>query len=132
MPIQPIVGREYECLNGNKASVKMRLDKPDVHGVLFVGSVRLNGDDQMAGWRNNGVCPANEQFTLDSLWPIDDSRQYTVIKRMDDGVYRSMCTYYAELGSLKHDNPDAKYALKLERDNQGLPTCELINLEQVE
>lgn len=132
MPIQPQVGRDYETNSGNRATVKLKLDKPDKDGVQFIGVVKLNGDDEMAGWRNNGSCPANAQFTLDSLWPIDDSRQYTVIRRMDDGVYRSMCTYYAELGSLKHDNQDAKYALKLERDNQGLPTCELIKLEQVE
>lgn len=133
MSIQPQVGKSYETKAGNRAEVKLKLDKPDKDGVQFVGTVRLNGDDQFAGWRNNGSCPAFPQFDLDSLWPADDSRQYTVIKLTDDGVFRSLCTYYAELGSLKHDNPQAKYALKLERDNGDppAPTAEIVDLSQL-
>lgn len=133
MSIQPQVGRDFETTSGNRATVKLKLDKPDKEGVQFIGVVKLNGDDEMAGWRNNGVCPANADYTLDSLWPADDSRQYTVIKLTDDGVFRSMCVYYAELGSLKHDNPQAKFALKIERTNDipPVPTAEIIDLDNL-
>lgn len=133
MPVQPQVGRSYEVAAGNRAEVLYKLPKPDVNGVLFLGTVKLNGTDQSAGWNNGGVCPANHDYNLDSLWPADDSRQYTVIKMTPEGVFRSLCTYYAELGSLKHDNPDAKYALKIERDNGNppAPTAEIIDLTQL-
>jgi len=130
MPVQPQVGKSFETANGRRATVQMKLDKPDVHGVLFVGTVKLNGDDQMAGWNNGGVCPANQEFNLDSLWPADDSRQYQPIIRTDEGIYRAFAQYYAELGSLKHDwlRKGVEYALKLERSPEGLPTAEIIDL----
>jgi hypothetical protein len=133
MPIGPQVGKDFETASGLRATVKFKLDKPDKSGVLFAGSVRLNGDDELAGWRQNGVCPANGDYTLDSLWPADDSRQYTVIKETDDGIFRSFCTYYSEIGSLKHDNPQAKWALKIERDNSvpPMPTVEVIDLATI-
>lgn len=131
MAITPQVGKSFEAANGNRATVNYKLDKPDVNGVLFVGVVRLNGSDQMAGWNTGGVCPANHDFNLESLWPIDDSRQYTVIKKFDGDIYRSVCIYYAELGSLKHDNPGERWALKIERSNQGAPTAEIIDLDNL-
>lgn len=133
MAIQPQVGRDFETNSGNRASVLYKLPKPTINGVLFIGTVKLNGQDEEAGWNNGGVCPANPDYTLDSLWPADDSRQYTVIKLTDDGVFRSLCTYYAELGSLKHDNPQAKFALKIERTNDipPVPTAEIIDLTQI-
>lgn len=131
MAIQPQVGKDFETASGNRASVLYKLPKPDINGVLFTGTVKLNGQDESAGWNNGGICPANSDYNLDSLWPADDSRQYTVIRTTDDGVFRSMCTYYAELGSLKHDNPTAKWALKIERTNDvpPIPTAEVIDLD---
>lgn len=133
MPVQPQVGKDFEVAAGNRASVLYKLPKPDVQGVLFVGTVKLNGAIESAGWNNGGVCPANHDYNLDSLWPADDSRQYTVLKLTADGVYRSLCTYYAEVGSLKHDNPGQKWALKIERDNSvpPMPTAEIIDLDSV-
>lgn len=131
MAIQPQVGRSYEVAAGNRAEVLYKLPKPDVQGVLFVGTVKLNGQIESAGWNNGGICPANHDYNLDSLWPADDSRQYTVVKLMPDGVYRSLCTYFAELGSLKHDNPNERWALKIERTNDvpPQPTAEVIDLD---
>lgn len=131
MPVTPQVGKDFEVVAGNRASVLYKLSKPDVQGVLFLGTVKLNGSDESAGWNNGGVCPANHDYNLDSLWPADDSRQYTVIKLTADGVFRSLCTYYAELGSLKHDNPNERWALKIERDNSDPPepTAEIIDLD---
>lgn len=129
MAITPQVGKDYETAIGNRATIQFKLPKPDVNGVLFGGTVRLNGQDEMAGWNNGGICPANHDYNLDSLWPADDSRQYTVIKKFDGDIYRSVCIYYAELGSLKHDNPNERWALKIERDNQNRPTAEVIDLD---
>ncbi len=133
MPTQPQVGKSYEVAAGNRAEVLYKLPKPDVQGVLFIGTVKLNGSIDSAGWNNGGVCPANHDYNLDSLWPADDSRQYQPVIKTPEGVYRAMAAYYAEIGSLKHDwiPKGAEYALKLERDNQGAPTAEIINLEQV-
>lgn len=133
MPVQPQVGKSYEVAGGNRAEVLYKLPKPDVQGVLFIGTVKLNGNIESAGWNNGGICPANNDYNLDSLWPADDSRQYTVITPTADGVFRSLCRYYAELGSLKHDNPDAKFALKIERTNDvpPVPTAEIIDLTQL-
>lgn len=129
MAITPQVGRDFETAIGNRATVLYKLPKPTVNGVLFLGTVKLNGIDSEAGWNNGGICPANHDFNLESLWPADDSRQYTVIKRFDGDIFRSICTYYAELGSLKHDNPNERWALKIERDNQNQPTAEVIDLD---
>lgn len=130
MPISPQVNKDFETANGRRATVRLKLDKPDVNGVQFMGVVRLNGDEQMAGWRNDGTCPGAPEFTLKSLWPADDSRQYQPVMKTDDGVYRAMASYFAELGSLRHDwiPRGCKYALKLERSPEGPPTAEIIDL----
>lgn len=131
MAIQPQVGRDFETNSGLRATVLQKLPKPTVGGILFVGVVKLNGSDELGQWNNGGVSP-NPDYTLDSLWPADDSRQYQPIIKTPEGVYRAMAAYYAEIGSLKHDwiPKGAEYALKLERDNQGAPTVEIIDLEQ--
>lgn len=131
MTVQPQVGKSFETANGRRATVQMKLEKPDVNDVLFVGIVKLNGQDQMCGWTNAGVCPSDATFNLDSLWPADDSRQYQPIIRTDEGIYRAFAQFYAELGSLKHDwlKKGVEYALKLERSPEGPPTAEIVDLK---
>lgn len=132
MPVAPIVGKDFETASGLKASVKLKFDKPDVNGILFTGIVKLNGDDQAAFWKADGVSPTTD-YTLDSLWPADDARQYQPIMITDDGVFRAQAYYYAEIGSLKHDwvPRGCKFALKLDKDPQDPsdPIAEVIIFE---
>ena len=131
MPVAPQVNKDFETVSGNRATVKIKFDKPDVNGILFAGTVKLNGDDQAAFWRATGESP-DPNYTLDSLWPADDSRQYQPMIRSDEGVFRAMGSFYAELGSLKHDwKPrGAKYAVKFERGAgpHDPPTAEIVSL----
>lgn len=131
MPIAPIVGKDYETANGLRATVKLKFDKPDVNGVLFTGVVKLNGDDQAAFWKADGASPTAD-YTLDSLWPADDARQYQPIIKTDDGIYHVLGYFFAELGSLKHDwyPRGCRFALKLDKNPQdhGHPKSEVIEL----
>ncbi len=132
MPVSPIVGQSFETQNGLKADVQYKFAKPDINGILFTGIVKLNGDDQAAQWKADGTSPIAD-YTLDSLWPADDARQYQPIQITTDGVFRALAVYYAELGSLKHDwyPRGIRFALKLDRDPND-PSDPIASIENFE